>query len=319
MIRPTEKTMRHRRHRAVIAVALASLLSAAAVLAPRSAAAATGETGFAFLKLGVGARAMALGGAYVALSDDPTAIYWNPAGLAGLGGTQVTMVHDSWIQDFREEFVAVTARCGPGAIGFGFTGFYSSEEFERRDDTGVLIGEFGFNDLSIAGAYGLRVAKGLDAGLTASYVREMIDQESAGTFSSNLGLRYALGETGLLFGAALQNLGGSASFVTEEFSLPLTYSLGAAYGRELQEGKGRATLTAEYRQATSEDGHFNVGAEYVFKETAALRGGWKTGYDDQEWSLGLGISHRWFSFDYAYVPFSSDLGTANIFALSGRF
>jgi len=312
--------MRHPRHRAAIAVGLLLFaLAADALVAPRSAVAATGETGFAFLKLGVGARAMALGGAYVALADDPTAIYWNPAGLAGLAGTQVTAVHDSWIQDFREEFVAVTAKLGPGAIGFGYTGFYSSSEFERRDDTGVLIGEFGFNDQAISGAYGLRVAKGLEAGVTASYVREMIDQESAGTFSSNLGLRYALEDTGLMFGGAIQNLGGSAAFITEDFSLPLTYSLGAAYGREFQEGKGRAMVTAEYRQASSENGHFNVGAEYVFKRTAALRGGWKTGYDEQEWSLGLGISHSWYSFDYAFVPFSSDLGTANIFALSGRF
>ena len=77
------------------------------VVSPRVARAATGETGFAFLKLGVGARAMGLGSAYVALADDPTALHWNPAGLAAIPGTQVTVMHNEWIQDFRQEFVAV--------------------------------------------------------------------------------------------------------------------------------------------------------------------------------------------------------------------
>ena len=69
------------------------------LLAPAAVSADTGTTGFAFLKLGVGARAMGLGSAYVALADDPTAIYWNAAGLASLTGTQVTAMHNEWIQD----------------------------------------------------------------------------------------------------------------------------------------------------------------------------------------------------------------------------
>jgi len=313
MNRPSETIMARIRHRVALAAALLVVLAL-----PGGAAAATGDTGFAFLKLGVGARPMAMGGAYVAIADDPTAVSWNPAGLAGLSGTRVTAAHDSWIQDFREEYAGVTSQLGRGAIGFGFTGFYTSQ-FDARDETGQIIGQFGFNDIAMSAGYGMRLGKGLDAGLTGSYVHEMIDQETASTFSMNLGLLYAVKQTGLTFGGAVQNLGGDASFITETFSLPLTYSLGGAFGHDVMKGNGHATLTAEYRQAKSDDGHFNMGAEYTYKRTVSLRGGYKTGYDDQQWSVGLGVSHSWYAFDYALVPFSSDLGNANVFSLTGHF
>ena len=71
-----------------------ALALVATAVAPTAAFAATGETGFAFLKLGVGARAMGMGSAYVAIADDPTALYWNPAGLASVTKTQVTAMHN---------------------------------------------------------------------------------------------------------------------------------------------------------------------------------------------------------------------------------
>lgn len=288
------------------------------VVSPRGAQGATGETGFAFLKLGVGARAMGLGSAYVALADDPTAIYWNPAGLAAIAGTQVTVMHNEWIQDFRQEFVAVGAALGPGVFGAAISGFYSSE-FEKRDDTGVLIGHFGFNDVALTGAYGLQVVNGLDAGLALRYVREMIDQESAAALVADVGARYRLGETGVTFGAAIQNLGADAKFVSEPFPLPMTWRLGAAAGRELKSLRGRGTLTAEFRKARADDGRFHLGAEYWYREYVALRVGGKIGYDNESATFGLGVAKDWVRFDYALAPLSSDLGTTHFFSLTGMF
>src|SRR5436309_2233650 len=141
-----EETFMHRFVRPqVLALALLWM-----ILTPALALAA-GEAGFAFLKLGVGARPMGMGSAYVALADDPTAVYWNPAGLASAEGTQLLVMHNEWIQDFRQEFAAVSGSLGPGAFGFGLSGFYTSE-FEGRDDVGTLTRHFGFNDLAVTGA-----------------------------------------------------------------------------------------------------------------------------------------------------------------------
>jgi len=287
-------------------------------LSASGAFAATGETGFAFLKLGVGARAMGMGSAYVALADDPTAVYWNPAGLASISGTQVTAMHNEWIQDFRQEFAAVGAHLGPGALGVGIAGFYSSE-FEERDDTGALIGHFGFNDLAVTGAYGFRVAKGLAAGVALRYVREMIDQESASALVGDLGVRYSLNESGVSFGAALQNLGDSTSFIAQNFPMPITYRLGAAVARDLHALSGRGTITAEYRKSLADDAHFHLGGEYTYRDRLSLRVGGKFGYDDEHVSFGLGLKKDWFRFDYALAPLTSDLGTTHFFSVTGVF
>jgi hypothetical protein len=298
----------------VAALALVLLLSAGLA---RDAAGAAGETGFAFLKLGVGARPMGLGSAYVAIADDPTATYWNPAGLASLEQTQITAMHNEWIQDFRQEFAAVGTPVGPGALGLSFSGFYTSE-MERRDDTGVLLGHFGFNDIAMTAAYGLHVATGLDLGFAARYVREMIDQEDAATLIFDLGGKYRLRDTGLSFGGAVQNLGGDPTFVEEETPLPITVRAGAAFSRALPAWHGAGTITGELRKARAEDALFHLGGEFEYKERVAIRLGGKLGYDEESLSFGLGITQNRIRFDYALVPLSSDLGTAHIFSITAR-
>jgi len=308
---PKETRMRH-------SFPLPTVVALLLLFAPALASADPGETGFAFLKLGVGARPMGMGSAYVAIANDPTAVYWNPAGLASIEKTQVTAMHNEWIQDFRQEFVAVGAHAGPGSLGFGFSGFYA-DEFERRDDTGVLTGHFGFNDIAMTGAYAMKVAPGLDAGLALRYVREMIDQEDATSFMGDVGAQYKLRDTGVTFGAAVQNVGGDSKFISESFPLPMTWRVGAAATRALPKLQGSGTLTAEIRQSKSDDTHVHLGGEYSYKEHVALRLGGMFGYDDQSLSFGLGLAKDWFHFDYALVPLSSDLGTTHFFSVTGVF
>ena len=306
------------RSRGIALVLTLALVVVATALAPARAGAATGETGFAFLKLGVGARAMGMGSAYVALADDPTAVYWNAAGLAAIPKTQVTAMHNEWIQDFRQEFVAVGAKAGPGSMGVGFSGFYA-DELERRDDTGVLLGHFGFNDIAITGAYAMPVAKGLDGGVALRFVREMIAGETATALTGDLGARYRLGDKGLSFGAAVQNLGGDAKFDSEEFPLPTTVRLGAAWARPIAAWNGSGTLSAEYRKAKADDGRFHLGGELDYRKLLKLRAGALFGYDDQDFSFGLGVAKDWFALDYALVPLSSDLGTTHFISITGTF
>jgi len=64
---------------------------------------------------GVGARAMGMGGAFVAASGDPSCIYWNPAGLAGIRKPMASLegwrmwgrsqVEKSYYDPMREDYV----------------------------------------------------------------------------------------------------------------------------------------------------------------------------------------------------------------------
>ncbi|MEK7670779.1 MAG: UPF0164 family protein, partial [Bacteroidota bacterium] len=47
-----------------------------------------------FISLGVGGRALGMGGAFVALANDVTAGYWNPAGLSHINYPQISLMHD---------------------------------------------------------------------------------------------------------------------------------------------------------------------------------------------------------------------------------
>src|SRR5439155_7743919 len=207
---PLEENFMHRFHRSQV-TALALLWM---IFAPTAALAAAGEAGFAFLKLRVGARPMGMGSAYVALATDPTAVYWNPAGLADAEGAQVVLMHNEWIQDFRQEFAAVSGSLGPGRFGLGLAGFYTSE-LEERDDVGTLTRHFGFNDLAVTGAYAYRFAPQAAGGVAVKFIREMIDQENATAVAFDLGGRLGIGKTGAALGAAVQNLGGKAKFESE--------------------------------------------------------------------------------------------------------
>lgn len=288
-----------------------------ASLAPSFAWAQVGSTAIASLKLGVGARAMGLGSAYVALADDPTSTYWNTAGLASIRGTEITVMHNEWIQDFRQEYAAVGVPLGRGGLGFSFSGFYTSP-IEGRDGVGNLTQDVGFNDIAMTAGYGRTLAAGLDGGLSLRYVRELIDVDAATSIMFDLGARYHVGESGLAFGAAAQNIGGKMKFDTESFKLPTTLRVGAALTRPLNALHSHGTLTTELRKSRSEDARFHVGGELVYRDRLALRAGGKFGYDAEDVSFGIGLTQNKLRFDYALVPLSSDLGTAHFFSLTAK-
>lgn len=283
-------------------------------------ASAAGETGFAFLKLGVGARGMGMGGAYVAAVNDPTAVYWNPAGLRDLGRTQITFMHNEWIQDFRQDFAAVAApafREGAGGLAIGVSTFYA-DEFERRSDTGVLLGHFGFNDILATGSVAYPFSDALTGGLSAKFIREMIDQEVATSVAFDVGARVAVPRTGYVLAGVLQNVGTKPRFIAESFDLPTTVRLGASRGWSAARWASDARLSLEYRKASGEDPRFQLGGEWLYRGAAALRAGYKLGYDEENLSFGLGLTRDRFSFDYALVPLSADLGTTHFFSLTAR-
>ena len=64
-----------------------------------------GSSGEIFEKIGVGARAAGMGGAFSALADDITSLYWNPAGVARLKGITVGASYTKWFADVTHNFI----------------------------------------------------------------------------------------------------------------------------------------------------------------------------------------------------------------------
>src|SRR5687768_12865197 len=161
---------------AIPAPAAVALLGALVAATP---AVAGTETGFAFLTLPAGARAAALGGAFTSVADDPSAVFWNPAGIAARspvasgGEIAVSGVHHESIQNFRQELVAATWRKVDDGLSLGFNSHYTGR-LEAADELGNPLGAFGVSDFAIAAGYATTATSGLRLGGSIGWLSESI-------------------------------------------------------------------------------------------------------------------------------------------------
>jgi len=301
--------------RGLTALILGSLLAAGGGLGDRAHASDPGQTVFSFLKLGVGAKATAMGEAYVTLADDATATYWNPAGLLSVQGSDLVGVHNAWILDLRQEFAGVAVHTGRHGFGVSFNALYTSE-IDRRDETGQALGTFGYSDVSVSGSYAFQVIESLGLGATVRYLSQSIDSENMNAFAFDFGGVLALPVDGLSAGAALRNLGGQTGFDASEdlanpgtFDLPTTLQAGLAY-RHPDFAGGSLRVGADFLAASGDDGSFRVGAEYTVRQHFLLGAGYRSGLDNENVSFGAGYENK-IRVHYAYTPVYDDLGSSS--------
>ncbi len=286
------------------------------LILPALATAEDGSAGLAFLKLGVGARPIALGDAYTAVGGDVSSIYWNPAGMMAVEGTDVGLMHAEWFQDIRYEFAGGVRSFGDQAFGVSIVGLYM-DDLERRDGpTSDPIGHFGVFDFALTGAYARRLTNEFDAGVSVKYLHEKIDDELARGVAVDLGAIYRLPMVrGLSVGLSVQNLGPQMSFIEEKFDLPVLYKAGAAYATAVETLKGDVLFTGDVIVPNDGDPKTHFGMEYEYADMVALRVGYRGGWDNQNVSFGLGAKVKGIRIDYAYVPFYSDLGDTHRISL----
>ena len=206
------------------------LLVVAWLAVPVVSSAEDGPTGLAFLKLGAGARAIAMGDAYVALGGDASSVYWNPAGAVGVDNIDVVLMHSEWFQGIRYEFAGGVQSDGRQAFGLGLMGLYTDDIEEREEDPlAEPIGTFRVFDFSVTGTYALRLTERFDVGGSIKYLNETIHEDSATGFAVDVGGIYRVPALrGLSAGIAVQNLGPQMKFRVDGFDLPALARAGAS-------------------------------------------------------------------------------------------
>ncbi len=267
-------------------------------------AADPGDTGLQFLKIGVGARSAAMGEAYSAVAQDPTAVYWNPSGISSIIGRQYHASHNEWISDVRYEYLAAVQGMKGQAIGL-HVGFLHMGELDGRNSLGDPTATFRAYDLTTGLTYGLRLFRSLEIGLTGKLLYEKIDSFSAFGLATDFGLRYRTPLRGLTLAATATNIGTSMKFEEESFVLPAQARMGAAYRtRSVLQG---LLLAADLAMPNDGDVKALLGTELWVHEMVALRGGMKVNYDQEFGTTGFGLRYHDYRFDYAYVPFSDSV------------
>jgi len=119
------------------ALALLALVVLAAAPAWGAADGRKGTSGATELLIPVGARGTALSGTAAGDATGLEAIFWNPAGLATVEGTEVMFTHTSYIADMKVNYAAAATRVGSIGVlmdGFGFTGIPTPPECNQAFD-----------------------------------------------------------------------------------------------------------------------------------------------------------------------------------------
>ncbi|MGE5431668.1 MAG: PorV/PorQ family protein, partial [Syntrophomonadaceae bacterium] len=125
-----------------------------------------GTTAAPFLSIGQGAKAASMGSAFVAIADDPSAMYWNPSGITNLSGVNVLFDHTEWFAGIKYNYVGITYSLGDyGNIGASFTssdiGEMNVTTINEPEGTGEI---FKVNDVAFSLAYALKLTDNFSIG-----------------------------------------------------------------------------------------------------------------------------------------------------------
>ena len=277
------------------------------------------STGLSFLKLGAGSRAVGLGETYTAVANDASATYWNPAGLANLSGTELMFTHNKWLQDITNEFAALGFRAGKNAFGVSFMSNTIGGIERRVNASAEPLDVLNAHDIMFGLSYARWFGDNLSLGTTVKYLYQKIYIEGASGFAVDLGLQYQTPLQGLKTGLVFQNFGFMSKLQEESTELPQTIRLGLAYQLPFQILSGEFLLATDWMKILENTSHLNFGLEYNFVKYFALRFGYQTGFEDKSLHGGFGVSFNRYRLDYAYVPFSSDLGNSHRISFGVRF
>ena len=298
-----------------------ALICVLVLLAPASAGAGDpGSAGALFLRIGLGARAAAMGDAYVGVAEDASSMYWNPGAMAAVLGTNVTLSHVESFATIRLEQAAVTHETGWGTLGFMFSGWFI-DDMERYDDaaSAVSLGTFGAHDVSFAAGYARYIVPNTALGMSLKTIYQRIDELSATGFAVDAGVYHTSRIRGVKLAAVVGNLGTPMKFDVEEYALPRYIKVGASFEREVTALEGRVLVTFDAMFPNDDDGRQHIGAEYSYRRMLALRAGYKGGYDSQGATFGFGVNYREMSLDYAFLPVGNELGDNHRFGIGFSF
>jgi hypothetical protein len=291
----------------VIALAIAAVSSYAAVNDSVS-------TIFPVLDMGAGARAMAMGEAFTAVSDDSSAIYWNAAGLGTVRKAEASLSYNKWFMDTMFSQFLIAVPLSAGTIGANLM-YMNLGDVPVRDAFGATTQDI--FPYMLGGSLGYGISFGaVSAGAALKIISQSVNN------ANNIG--YA-GDAGVLLkegifsaGLAIQNVGYSAGY-----DLPMNVKAGIAL--KVLDSQQHALLIAVDSQYLFRDAlSLSAGAEYVYMDLLALRAGYKAGFGPinldglKGLSGGIGVKISNLDVDYAIVPYG-DLGITQRVTLSFVF
>ncbi|MBI1796777.1 MAG: PorV/PorQ family protein [Candidatus Eisenbacteria bacterium] len=283
-----------------------------------------------FLKIGIGARAEAMGGAFVAVADDASALFWNAAGIARIAPdkSELQFNHAIWPADlkFTQAGYVFHLKKIPGALGVSVRSLYMDPMIETtayQPDPQVGTGRTFDAGMMAAGlTYARSFTDKFSAGVTLNIVHEGLAELSQQTYAFDLGTLYDVGTAGMRIGMAISNMGTDVQFIDRKARIPSVFRVGTS--AMLMQSTGQHLLGSfEFSHPPDNAERLNVGVEYAFHDYLYLRAGDNINYDSEGVAGGVGFHFPvsvagMADFDYAFTDMKA-LGAAHRFSLKFIF
>ncbi|NUM74585.1 hypothetical protein DCC62_11195 [candidate division KSB1 bacterium] len=272
--------------------------------------------------LGVGARALGLGSAMVAIPTDATALYWNPGGLDLIQRKNITLFYTPLVEGTKYHFVGYAhPTLNYGTFGVGWM-HWDTGEIIQADEIGEKLSgnnTWGQDRFVIAGSKTLSF--GLTAGASIKIDRQatslVTDPTTSAAFDLGLIYRPELGEgmlENLSMGLAIENVVMTPlSLGATEESFPRALRAGLAKPISMGSRGDVVNLTLSYEQRAQAESRMQFGTEYVYQDQAMLR----VGYNGAALSYGAGVFYQNLQIDYAIGKYSND-DVTDVFGMQHR-
>lgn len=267
---------------------------------------------------GGGARALAMGSAFVGVADDSSAVLWNPAGLAGLDKIEVALHHNSWLAGIVQETVVADLPFGRlGTLGASVN-YVNAGAIPGYDEAGTKTEDYSSNRYGMGLGWGMQFLPHLSGGITLKGAMQTVADSNYSGLAVDLGALWTPGRA-LRVGFTYNNLGTAIAGYSPASAL----RLGASY--QLGEYRSNRLLLAG-AGAWEPNGvsRLQVGVEDSILSVLALRLGYQGNLADSQiygltgLTAGLGMEAQGFKLDYAFLPFG-DLGSAHRISLGYKF
>ncbi len=307
----------------------------------------SGTSAVNFLKIGVGARPMAMGDAAIASINTAEALYWNVAGLSRIDEQfSVAISTMDWLVDSRNSYFAAAVKLGDfGTFGLDiqYLDYGKVEETTVYDQDGT--GRFlSASDMAIGLGYAKKLTDRFAFGIKVKYINETIADATGNAFAIDIGAVFLTSffDNSFRIAASLSNFGTKMKFSgrdlsvtynvpdnpsnkqipadlsTIEWDIPLLFRFGVS---NYFINNDQITLLVAYEILDSRDYEVrhNVGGELGLYKMLYLRGGYKFNYDEIKYTVGVGLDFMeilkyQLKLDYVYLDYG-DFDALNQFSL----
>lgn len=267
------------------------------------------------LRMGVGARALAMGGAFTAIADDATAAYWNPAGLAKIEHIEATFMYAANMAVDRQlNYFAYAHWLGKGGLGLSWLNAGMSD-IAKRDDSGNLIGKDDFGNNAIMISYGMEVGS-LMLGGSAKILHQNMMGESDTGFGLDVGGMFNVTDN-VTAGIMIRDIGSQYG----DDEVPINWRFGTAV-RAMDD----ALVVGFDVDKVQDIDNFKIhlGAEYGLEVHPGYHAFFRAGFnsvEDKAFTTGIGIRVPYLQFDYSYItePEEEPFGTSHRLSVTARF